>query len=145
MNMPADDADVLKHTAEIVVAFLNKNPASAAEVADLVRATHLAFAGVASVAAPDIPNAEAIPAVPVSESITPDYLICLECGRKLQALKQHLAKHALTPEKYRRKWGLAYDYPVVTSSLSAKRGRLALESKFGRRPRPKRKTHQSTS
>jgi predicted transcriptional regulator len=84
------------------------------------------------------PQAEAPkPAVPIKRSVTPDRLICLECGKQSTTLKRHLrVSHDHTPESYRAKWGLASDYPMAAPSYSSKRSAFAKESGLGRKPAP---------
>src|SRR5262249_52151036 len=88
----------------------------------------------ASVQAIEPPKAELIPAVPVKKSVTHDYLICLEDGKKFKSLKRHLRTHYdLSPEAYREKWGLAHDYPMVAPAYAAARSDLAKNMGLGRR------------
>jgi predicted transcriptional regulator len=76
------------------------------------------------------------PAVPVKKSVFPDFIICLEDGKKLKMLKRHLARHyAMTPEQYREKWGLPREYPMVAPSYAARRSALAKQIGLGRKPR----------
>jgi predicted transcriptional regulator len=81
-----------------------------------------------------IPAEEKKPAVPVRKSVTPDYIICLEDGKKFKSLKRHLRTHYnLSPEEYREKWGLPADYPMVAPSYSATRSQLAKDNGLGRK------------
>ena len=81
---------------------------------------------------------ELIPAVPIKKSITNDYIICLEDGKKLKMLKRHLATaYDMTPDDYRAKWGLKADYPMVAPSYAAKRQELAKKIGLGRKPKRK--------
>jgi predicted transcriptional regulator len=80
-----------------------------------------------------------LPAVPVKKSIFPDYLVCLEDGKKLKMLKRHLSTaYAMTPEQYREKWGLAADYPMVAPSYAKHRSSLAKQIGLGTKPRSRR-------
>jgi predicted transcriptional regulator len=99
----------------------------------------------ASVQGVEPPKVELIPAVPVKKSVTPDYIICLEDGKKFKSLKRHLRTHFdLSPEAYREKWGLARDYPMVAPAYAVVRSHLAKNSGLGlgrktkapRRPAP---------
>ena len=119
------DAEVLLgNVADIVAAFVGNNTVPTAEVPALIASVH---ASLSSLGAPQ-PEAvvELVPAVPVRKSITPDYIVCLEDGRKLKSLKRHLlAAFGLTPEAYREKWGLPKDYPMVAPNYAAARSELA--------------------
>jgi predicted transcriptional regulator len=85
-------------------------------------------------AAADLPNPQ--PAVPIDQSVQPDYIVCLEDGVKCQMLKRHIAGFGLTPQDYRRRWGLPADYPMVAPNYSMKRSALAKETGLGVRKRP---------
>jgi predicted transcriptional regulator len=119
------DAEVLLgNVADIVAAFVGNNTVPTAELPALIASVH---ASLSSLGAPQ-PEAvvELVPAVPVRKSITPDYIVCLEDGRKLKSLKRHLlAAFGLTPEAYREKWGLPKDYPMVAPNYAAARSELA--------------------
>ena len=81
-----------------------------------------------------VPEPEAlVPAVPIRKSITPDYLICLDDGRKFKSLKRHLAAHGMTPDQYRQKWNLPKDYPMVAPEYAAKRSAMAKKLGLGRK------------
>jgi predicted transcriptional regulator len=82
----------------------------------------------------EVEAAPLIPAVSIKKSVTPDYLICLEDGKRFKSLKRHLMTHYdLTPEAYRQKWGLPVDYPMVAASYAAKRSELAKSFGLGRK------------
>jgi predicted transcriptional regulator len=92
----------------------------------------------ANVPTPDPPKL--VPAVPIKHSVKADYLVCLEDGKRLVALKRYLRwKYNLTPQEYREKWGLSKDYPMTCSSYQLKCSKLALEHGLGRKPRVRRK------
>ena len=103
---------------------------------DLGRATaevHTALNGLQSMEVPE-PVEELKPAVPLRKSVAPDYIICLEDGKKFKSLKRHLRTHYnMSPEEYRDKWGLPADYPMVAPNYSATRSRLAKDNGLGRK------------
>jgi predicted transcriptional regulator len=127
---------IVEKTSEIVAAFVSNNETSTTELPALIQAVHRALSGI-SVAAPE-PEPRKEPAVSVRRSVTPDYLICLEDGRKFKSLKRHLrTKYDMSPEEYRTKWGLPKDYPMVAPNYAAARSALAKNmglGKGGRQP-----------
>jgi predicted transcriptional regulator len=136
-----DKTDVIEMTADIVSAYVGNNSVSAAELPNLIQSVHRALSGItgASEAAPE-PLKE--PAVSVRKSITPDFLICLEDGRKFKSLKRHLrTKYNMSPEDYRAKWGLAKDYPMVAPNYAKARSDLAKQMGLGQggRQAPRKK------
>jgi predicted transcriptional regulator len=136
-----EKSEVIEMTADIVSAYVGNNSVSAADLPNLIQAVHRALAGVSSGAEP----AEAAPkepAVPIRRSITPDYLICLEDGRKFKSLKRHLrTKYNMSPEEYRAKWNLAKDYPMVAPNYAKARSDLAKQMGLGQggRQAPRKK------
>lgn len=120
-----NDAEaLLGNVADIVAAFVGNNTVPTAELSALIASVH---AILSNLGAPQ-PEAvvELVPAVPVRKSVTPDYIVCLEDGRKLKSLKRHLlAAFGLTPEAYREKWGLPKDYPMVAPNYAAARSEMA--------------------
>lgn len=126
-----DNAQILEMTADIVSAYLGNNNVQAAEVPGLISSIHAALAQVSSGAAEPEPEVKD-PAVPVRKSITPDFLICLEDGRKFKSLKRHLrTKYNMSPEEYRAKWGLPKDYPMVAPNYAKARSELAKSMGLG--------------
>jgi len=123
---------VMDLTAEIVSAYVSHNPIPSADLSSLVGAVHAALTGAPHGQAHK-PQDELSPAVPVKKSVRPDYIVCLEDGRKFKSLKRHLGKLGLTPEKYREKWGLPSDYPMVAASYTRKRSEIAKGMGLGRR------------
>ncbi|MTJ79771.1 MAG: MucR family transcriptional regulator [Telmatospirillum sp.] len=119
-------------TARIVAAYLGNNPVAASEIPDLIKATYNALA---SAAAPAAKPAEPLqPSVPIRKSVTPDAIICLECGRPQKMLKRHLASaHGLTVDDYRSKWSLPADYPMVAPNYAEHRSQLAVKIGLGRK------------
>jgi predicted transcriptional regulator len=118
-------------TADIVAAYVSANNVTAAELPGLIRSVHGALGGVANGAtAPEAAPKE--PAVPIKKSITPEFLICLEDGRKFKSLKRHLrSKYGMSPEDYRAKWGLPKDYPMVAPNYARARSDLAKRMGLG--------------
>jgi len=125
--------DLLNITAEIVTAHVSNNPVSVSDLGGLITEVHRTLSSLASpVEAAASPEAVA-PAVSVKKSVTADYLICLEDGKKLKMLKRYLMRsYGLTPDAYRAKWGLPKDYPMVAPSYAARRSAIATESGLGR-------------
>lgn len=137
-----DQSDLIEMTAGIVSAYVGNNLVSTADLPALIKQVHAALATVGAPVAEPAP-APKEPAVPVRKSITPDYLICLEDGRKFKSLKRHLrTKYDMTPEDYRAKWGLPKDYPMVAPNYAEARSNLAKQmglGQGGRKPARKAK------
>ncbi len=129
-----DSSDVLRLSAEIVASYVSNNAASAGSLADLIRSVHQALASLGETAAPVSAVVErAKPAVPISKSIQNDFIVCLEDGKKLKMLKRYLrAQYDLSPEEYRRKWGLPPDYPMVAPAYAVRRSEFAKQIGLGR-------------
>ncbi|MDI6029376.1 MucR family transcriptional regulator [Corticibacterium sp. UT-5YL-CI-8] len=128
-------ADLIELTAEIVAAYVANNPVPPSGLASLIADTHAAIASLAAGAKPEQPEEKLVPAVSIRKSVTPDFLICLEDGKKFKSLKRHLATHFdLTPDQYRQKWNLPADYPMVAPNYSASRSALAKTAGLGRKP-----------
>ena len=123
--------EVIEMTADIVSAYVGNNTISAAELPGLIQSVHRALAGVTGSAEP-VEVAPRDPAVPVRRSITPDFIICLEDGRKFKSLKRQLrTAYDMTPEAYREKWGLPRDYPMVAPNYAKARSELAKQMGLG--------------
>ena len=114
---------------EMFIAYVSNNSVVPSQIADVVRAISRALAN------DNHEELEAIqdPAVPIDESITPNYLTCLEDGKQFKSLKRHLGMHGMTPDEYRTRWGLAGDYPMVAPKYSKARSRLAKKIGLGRK------------
>ena len=129
----APEVDLVELSTEIVCAYVSHNAISPSDLPKVIADVHLALKGLRGADAPQ-PAEELRPAVPVRKSVAPDYIICLEDGKKFKSLKRHLRTHYnLTPEEYREKWGLPADYPMVAPSYSATRSRLAKDNGLGRK------------
>jgi predicted transcriptional regulator len=125
--------DLVEVAADVVAAFVANNSLPIAELPALIQAVHGTVVKLARGAdIPTIPQAAAKePMVPIRKSITPDYLICLEDGKKFKSLKKHLAGLGLTPAQYREKWKLPADYPMVAPNYAAQRSALAKKLGLG--------------
>ena len=118
-------------TADIVSAYVGNNTVSAETLPSLIANIHAALSQVTTGAVEPEPEPKE-PAVPIRKSIAPDYLICLEDGRKFKSLKRHLrTKYDMSPEEYRTKWGLAKDYPMVAPNYAKARSDLAKQMGLG--------------
>ncbi|MGX5803366.1 MucR family transcriptional regulator [Bradyrhizobium sp. Arg314] len=125
--------DLVGLTADIVSAYVSKNAVPVSGLSELIASVHSSLSGIGPATAPDQPKQE--PAVNPKRSVFPDYIICLEDGKKFKSLKRHLAVHySLTPDEYREKWGLKSDYPMVAPNYAAQRSELAKASGLGRKP-----------
>src|ERR1700712_2569970 len=130
-------------TASIVSAYLSNNPTPASDIPSLISQIHGALMRV-STGRLDAPSEPAKPAVSVKKSMTADYLVCLEDGKRFKSLKRHLrTQYSMTPEQYREKWSLPADYPMVAPNYAVARSQLAKKMGLGQqRRRVKKKTRQ---
>jgi len=129
MNMD-EKSEIIEMTADIVSAYVGNNSVSAADLPSLIQSVHRALSGVTT--AEPVAAAPQEPAVSVRRSIQPDFLICLEDGRKFKSLKRHLrTKYNLSPEEYRAKWNLPKDYPMVAPNYAKARSDLAKQMGLG--------------
>lgn len=123
-------AGLVELTAKIVSAYVSNNPVTASDLPQLIQDTYVALTRTASDAPAPPERDEPKPKVSVKKSVMPDYLICLEDGKKFKSLKRHLRTHYnLSPEEYREKWQLPHDYPMVAPNYA--RARSALAKKMG--------------
>ncbi|WP_189521635.1 MULTISPECIES: MucR family transcriptional regulator [unclassified Mesorhizobium] len=133
----ADDShshagSLIELTADIVSAYVSKNAVPVASLADLIESVNSSLVRIGQPLEPEKPAQ--VPAVNPKRSVTPDYIICLEDGKKFKSLKRHLATHfGLTPDEYRQKWGLPHDYPMVAPAYSESRSNLAKSLGLGRK------------
>jgi predicted transcriptional regulator len=129
-KMPEED--LLRMTADVVAAYVSNNTLPTAQLAEVINAVYSSLRGLEGRAAE--PPAEPLkPAVPIRKSITPEYLICLEDGKKLKMLKRHLrSTYHMTPDEYRAKWGLGPDYPMVAPKYAEQRSEFAKKIGLGR-------------
>lgn len=135
MSDAANAGKFVDQTASIVAAYVSKNAVPAGEIGALINLVHAALVRVAS--GHGHANGEPLrPAVPVKKSIAPDYLVCLEDGKKFKSLKRHLrTQYNMTPEQYRDKWDLPADYPMVAPNYAAARSQLAKQMGLGQQRR----------
>ena len=124
---------LLELTTEVVSAYVAKNPMQQQQLPEIIREVHTILQSLSGDTQPSVSTAK--PAVPPAKSVTPDFLICLEDGRKLKMLKRYLRnRYGLSPDEYREKWGLAPDYPMVAPNYAAKRSEFAKKIGLGRKP-----------
>lgn len=139
MATAADRSELLALTVEVVAAHVSNNKIDAADLPALIRQVYATLAGIDGSGATMLSAAPASggerpqPAVAVKKSVMPDYIVCLEDGKKLKMLKRHLMSHyKMTPEQYRERWGLPADYPMVAPNYALQRQALAKKIGLGK-------------
>jgi predicted transcriptional regulator len=135
MNENSTSPNYIELAADIVSAYVTRNSVSAGELPALIGSVHQALTKIGSARTEEI--AEALtPAISIKKSITPDYIVCLEDGKKFKSLKRHLrTAYGLTPDQYRVRWGLPHDYPMVAPNYAAARSQLAKSMGLGQQRR----------
>ena len=134
MSTQTSRDDLLAFTTEIVSAYLANNTMPSTEIPGVIEQVFKTLANVNTDVNMTVDRPQ--PAVPIKKSVTPDYLICLEDGKKLKMLKRHLkTAYNMTPEEYRERWGLPADYPMVAPNYAKQRSELAKEIGLGTRSR----------
>jgi predicted transcriptional regulator len=129
--MEETSTNVVEHTADIVAAFVSQNKVSAEALPDLIKSIHATLLSIGEPAA-EVAEPQK-PFVSIKKSVTPDFLISLEDGKKYKSLKRHLrTQYNMSPEDYRAKWGLPKDYPMVAPNYAASRSALAKAMGLGR-------------
>ncbi len=124
--------ELIKFASDIVAAYVSNNPVPIAEIPGMIKSIHATLGGLAGTMPVEL-AANQKPAVPVKKSVTPEYIICLEDGKKLKMLKRYLrSRYSLSPEEYRAKWGLPADYPMVAPNYAAQRSEFAKKIGLGR-------------
>ena len=124
---------IITLTADIVAAHVSNNSVAVSDIPTLITNVHTALSGLGGRA--PAPEVRAEPAVSIRASIKPDYIVCLDDGKKLKMLKRHLMTHyGITPDEYRAKWGLPADYPMVAPNYAEQRRSLAVKIGLGRKP-----------
>jgi predicted transcriptional regulator len=124
--------ELLRMTADVVAAYVSNNTLATAQLADVIHAVYNSLRGLEGQVA-EAPAEPLKPAVPIRKSITPEYLVCLEDGKKLKMLKRHLrSTYNMTPDDYRTKWGLPADYPMVAPKYAEQRSEFAKKIGLGR-------------
>jgi predicted transcriptional regulator len=130
-STPADTTEILRLATEIVAAYVSNNAMSANDLPGMIRAVHTTLANLDHAAPAH--ETDLTPAVPIKKSVTSDYIICLEDGKKLKMLKRYLrSQYGFTPEEYRARWNLPHDYPMVAPNYAAQRSKLAKQIGLGR-------------
>jgi predicted transcriptional regulator len=129
------DGSFIELTAEIVSAYVSNNSVAAGDIPALISQVHAALSRVSSKTG-DGAGEPLKPAVSLKKSITPEFIVCLEDGKKFKSLKRHLrTQYNMTPEQYREKWGLSADYPMVAPNYAAARSQLAKQMGLGQQRR----------
>ena len=138
MSETSSSSNYIELAADIVSAYVSNNSVPSSELPALINEVHNALLRVTSGVAPVVVEAFK-PAVPAKKSITNDYIICLEDGKKFKSLKRHLrTQYNISPEEYREKWGLPADYPMVAPNYAKARSQLAKQMGLGQQRRRKR-------
>ena len=134
LDQPTDRDDLLNLTSEIVSAHVRSNSVPVSDLAGLIQNVHSTLTGLGQPAAE--PKPEQQPAVNPKRSVTDDYIVCLDCGKKQKTLKRHIAvAHGMIPAEYRAKWSLPHGYPMVAPSYARTRQDLAKQIGLGRKPK----------
>ena len=137
-NTGETDDTLITLTADIVGAHVSNNSVSVSDLPQLIANVHRALSSLGS--SSGVPEVRAEPKVPIRSSIKPDYIVCLEDGKRLKMLKRHLMTHyQMTPDQYRQKWGLNSDYPMVAPNYAQQRRELAKSIGLGTKGRKKTK------
>ena len=128
--------DLLKLATEIVSAYVSNNSVAASDLPSMIKSVHATLGGLAGAGSSE-PQTTQKPAVTVKKSVTPEYIVCLEDGKKLKMLKRYLrSRYNMSPEEYRSKWGLPADYPMVAPNYAAQRSEFAKKIGLGRSSPP---------
>lgn len=128
----AKGSELLKLASDIVAAYVSNNPLPVGELPAMIKSVHATLGTLSGAPAGEVATSQK-PAVTVKKSITPEYLVCLEDGKRLKMLKRYLrSRYGLSPDQYRAKWGLPADYPMVASNYAAQRSEFAKKIGLGR-------------
>jgi predicted transcriptional regulator len=139
MSESTGNGNYIELTAEIVSAYLSHNTVPAGDIPSLINQVHAALTHVSGNSG-EAPVEPLKPAISVKKSITPEYIVCLEDGKKFKSLKRHLrTQYNMTPEQYRDKWNLPVDYPMVAPNYAAARSQLAKQMGLGQQRRRRSK------
>ncbi len=141
--MPQDEQspELLELTTKVVAAHVANNPIAVTDVPGLIATVHQALATLGPEEAAPRPE----PAVSIKQSVKPEYIVCLDDGKKLKMLKRHLkSAYNMTPDDYRKRWGLSRDYPMVAPNYAKKRSELAKKIGLGRKPGTKVNARRKT-
>lgn len=124
--------DIMRITSGIVSSFVSNNPVTTESLPNVIRSVYKTVCGLTGTAEAKLEERPR-PALPISKSITPDYIVCLEDGRKLKMLKRYLrSRYDMSPDDYRRRWGLPADYPMVAPSYTERRSEFAKSIGLGK-------------
>jgi predicted transcriptional regulator len=130
--------ELMRMTSEIVASFVSNNPVTTDGLPDVIRSVYKAISGLAGSTETKVEE-KPKPAVPVGKSVTDDYIVCLEDGKKLKMLKRYLrSRYDMSPDEYRRRWGLGADYPMVAPSYTERRSEFAKKIGLGKGVRKSR-------
>ncbi len=136
MTESSGGSNLIDLTADIVAAYVANNTVPSVELSGLIAEVYAALQRTSSGVAPEPAPEPLKPAVPVKKSVNPDFIVCLEDGKKFKSLKRHLrTQYNMTPEEYREKWGLAADYPMVAPNYAQARSDLAKKMGLGQQRR----------
>ena len=138
-NSNLDQSDKVSLSAEIVAAYVTHNSVTPSGLPALLESVHAALTNLGAVEAAPKPE-PLVPAVSIRKSVTPEYLVCLDDGKKFKSLRRHLGSLGMTPDQYRTKWGLPASYPMVAPAYAAKRSELAKAIGLGQLGTRKRKS-----
>ena len=128
------EIELLQKTTQIVAAYVSKNSVQVSDLPALISSVYQSLATLGQPQATAETPADLKPAVPVKKSVTPDYIVCLEDGKKLKMLKRHLkSSYGLSPGEYRAKWGLPTDYPMVAPNYAKARSEMAVKIGLGKK------------
>jgi predicted transcriptional regulator len=131
--------ELLALTTEIVASHVSNNTVAVSDLSELIRAVYGSLTNLSPTPAPELPS-KPMPAVAIKKSVTPEYIICLEDGKKLKMLKRHLkTRYNMSPEEYRMRWDLPQDYPMVAPSYAQQRSQLAKKIGLGTKPRSRQR------
>ena len=138
MEADLEKNELVELTAEIVSAYVSNNTVVATDLPGVIHNVFDALSRASSASGAPV-REELKPAIPVKKSVTPEYIICLEDGKKFKSLKRHLrTQYGMTPDQYRAKWNLAADYPMVAPNYAAARSQLAKQMGLGQQRRRRR-------
>ena len=139
MSETSTSANLIDLAADIVSAYVSNNTVSSSDLPGLIGEVYAALQRTSSGVAPEPMPEPLKPAVPVKKSVTPDYIVCLEDGKKFKSLKRHLrTQYNMSPEQYRDKWDLPPDYPMVAPNYAVTRSQLAKSMGLGQKRKGKR-------
>jgi predicted transcriptional regulator len=134
--------ELIKFASDIVAAYVSNNPTPISEIPGMIKSIHATLGGLSGRANAELPTTQK-PAVPIKKSISPEYIVCLEDGKKLKMLKRYIrSRYNLSPDTYRTKWGLPADYPMVAPNYAAQRSEFAKKIGLGRSKAPRSKSRR---